>query len=135
MLDNFPTSIEIAFAIKFYFGTNALEPDVCFRAQRIPERIVEQAVKGMLPSGRIGRHLFTHLKVRACTKTQFYSCRYGAPTPADPTSALQGSAIMILQGHWKSTRLFPMHKGRSCMLSWVVVAASAFQVSSAKQRW
>ncbi|KAK9918779.1 hypothetical protein WJX75_006846 [Coccomyxa subellipsoidea] len=30
---------------------------------RIPERIVEQAVKGMLPSGRIGRHLFTHLKV------------------------------------------------------------------------
>ena len=32
-------------------------------AQRLPERIVEKAVKGMLPSGRIGRHLFTHLKV------------------------------------------------------------------------
>ncbi len=32
--------------------------------QRLPERIVEKAVKGMLPSGRIGRHLFTHLKVR-----------------------------------------------------------------------
>eukprot|EP00887_Chlorella_sp_A99_P001860 scaffold19.g1860.t1 len=31
--------------------------------QRIPERIVEKAVKGMLPKGRIGRHLFTHLKV------------------------------------------------------------------------
>ena len=31
--------------------------------QRLPERIVEKAVKGMLPSGRIGRHLFTHLKV------------------------------------------------------------------------
>lgn len=30
---------------------------------RLPERIVEKAVKGMLPSGRIGRHLFTHLKV------------------------------------------------------------------------
>ena len=31
--------------------------------QRIPERIVEHAVKGMLPKGRLGRHLFTHLKV------------------------------------------------------------------------
>ena len=31
--------------------------------QRLPQRIVEHAVKGMLPSGRIGRHLFTHLKV------------------------------------------------------------------------
>ena len=33
------------------------------QAQRIPERIVEKAVRGMLPSGRIGNHLFTHLKV------------------------------------------------------------------------
>lgn len=31
--------------------------------KRIPERIVEKAVKGMLPKGRIGSHLFTHLKV------------------------------------------------------------------------
>ena len=31
--------------------------------QRIPERIVEQAVKGMLPKGRLGRSLFPHLKV------------------------------------------------------------------------
>lgn len=31
--------------------------------QRLPERILEKAVKGMLPSGRLGRHLFTHLKV------------------------------------------------------------------------
>lgn len=31
--------------------------------QRIPERIVEKAIRGMLPSGRIGNHLFTHLKV------------------------------------------------------------------------
>mmetsp|Transcript_7807 Transcript_7807/g.14777 ORF Transcript_7807/g.14777 Transcript_7807/m.14777 type:complete len:227 (-) Transcript_7807:222-902(-) len=30
---------------------------------RIPERIVEKAVKGMLPKGRLGRTLFTHLKV------------------------------------------------------------------------
>lgn len=38
--------------------------DVCTPCmQRLPERIVEKAVKGMLPSGRIGRHLFTHLKV------------------------------------------------------------------------
>lgn len=31
--------------------------------RRIPERIVEQAVRGMLPKGRLGRRLFTHLKV------------------------------------------------------------------------
>lgn len=31
--------------------------------QRIPERIVEKAVVGMLPKGRLGRSLFNHLKV------------------------------------------------------------------------
>ena len=31
--------------------------------QRIPERIVEKAVRGMLPSGRIGNTLFGQLKV------------------------------------------------------------------------
>ncbi|XP_074319253.1 large ribosomal subunit protein uL13c [Silene latifolia] len=31
--------------------------------KRIPERIVEHAVRGMLPKGRLGRHLFKHLKV------------------------------------------------------------------------
>lgn len=30
---------------------------------RIPERIIEKAVKGMLPKGRIGSTLFNHLKV------------------------------------------------------------------------
>lgn len=30
---------------------------------RVPERIVEKAVKGMLPRGRLGDALFTHLKV------------------------------------------------------------------------
>lgn len=30
---------------------------------RIPERIVEKAVKGMLPKGRLGNQLFTHMKV------------------------------------------------------------------------
>lgn len=33
--------------------------------KRIPERIVEHAVRGMLPKGRLGRRLFTHLKVYA----------------------------------------------------------------------
>ena len=42
-----------------------LSEDACLPGlQRLPERIVEKAVKGMLPSGRIGRHLFTHLKVQ-----------------------------------------------------------------------
>jgi large subunit ribosomal protein L13 len=31
--------------------------------RRIPERIIEHAVRGMLPKGRLGRRLFTHLKV------------------------------------------------------------------------
>ncbi|KAK3025490.1 hypothetical protein RJ639_041571, partial [Escallonia herrerae] len=31
--------------------------------QRIPERIIEHAVRGMLPKERLGRNLFTHLKV------------------------------------------------------------------------
>ncbi|KAG0494289.1 hypothetical protein HPP92_005283 [Vanilla planifolia] len=31
--------------------------------KRIPERIIEHAVRGMLPKGRLGRTLFTHLKV------------------------------------------------------------------------
>ncbi|KAF5728242.1 50S ribosomal protein L13 chloroplastic [Tripterygium wilfordii] len=31
--------------------------------QRIPERIIEHAVRGMLPKGRLGRQLFNHLKV------------------------------------------------------------------------
>ena len=31
--------------------------------ERIPERIIEQAVKGMLPHTRLGRQLFTKLKV------------------------------------------------------------------------
>jgi large subunit ribosomal protein L13 len=33
--------------------------------QRIPERIVEQAVKGMLPKNSLGKQLFTKLKVYA----------------------------------------------------------------------
>lgn len=31
--------------------------------ERVPERIIERAVKGMLPKGRLGNQLFTHLKV------------------------------------------------------------------------
>ncbi len=34
---------------------------------RIPERIIEQAVKGMLPKNSLGRKLFTKLKVYAGT--------------------------------------------------------------------
>lgn len=30
---------------------------------RLPERIIEKAIKGMLPKNRLGRHLFTKLKV------------------------------------------------------------------------
>ena len=30
-----------------------------------PERIIEKAVKGMLPSNKLGRRMFSHLKVYA----------------------------------------------------------------------
>ncbi|KAL0047342.1 hypothetical protein WJX82_001017 [Trebouxia sp. C0006] len=36
--------------------------------ERIPERILEKAIKGMLPKGRLGHRLFTHLKVFKGTK-------------------------------------------------------------------
>ncbi len=35
---------------------------------RIPERILEQAIKGMLPKNSMGRHLFTKLNVYAGTE-------------------------------------------------------------------
>jgi large subunit ribosomal protein L13 len=35
---------------------------------RIPERIIEQAVKGMLPKNSMGKHLFTKLNVYAGTE-------------------------------------------------------------------
>ncbi len=31
--------------------------------ERLPQRVLEHAVKGMLPKGSLGRHLFTKLKV------------------------------------------------------------------------
>ncbi|KAL6784858.1 PRPL13 [Auxenochlorella protothecoides x Auxenochlorella symbiontica] len=31
--------------------------------KRIPERILEKAIRGMLPKGKLGNHLFRHLKV------------------------------------------------------------------------
>ena len=33
--------------------------------ERFPERLIESAVKGMLPKGPLGRHLYTKLKVYA----------------------------------------------------------------------
>lgn len=36
--------------------------------QRIPERIIEKAVKGMLPKGRLGRDIRLHLKVYTGTE-------------------------------------------------------------------
>lgn len=35
--------------------------------KRIPNRIIEKAVKGMLPKNKLGRQLFTHLKVYSGT--------------------------------------------------------------------
>ena len=48
--------------------------------QRIPERIIEKAVKGMLPRGRLGNALYRHLKVYAGAKHP-----HGAQQPEDIT--------------------------------------------------
>ncbi len=41
------------------------ESNLSHMRRTFPERIVEQAVKGMLPHNRLGRKLYTHLKVYA----------------------------------------------------------------------
>ena len=41
------------------------EKNLQFIRKTHPERIIESAVKGMLPRNRLGRKLFTHLKVFA----------------------------------------------------------------------
>lgn len=50
---------------------------------RIPERIIEKAVRGMLPKGRLGNRLFTHLKVYKGT-----SHPHEAQRPQDITSQI-----------------------------------------------
>lgn len=51
--------------------------------QRVPERIVEKAVKGMLPKGRLGNKLFTHMKVYKGTAHP-----HEAQLPRDVTSEI-----------------------------------------------
>lgn len=55
---------------------------------RIPERIVEKAVKGMLPKGRLGNTLFHHLKVYKGT-----SHPHEAQQPVDITSMIDGKGF------------------------------------------
>ena len=51
---------------------------------RIPERIIEKAVKGMLPKNRIGRELFTQLKVYAGSEHP-----HAAQNPTDVTAEVK----------------------------------------------
>ena len=51
--------------------------------QRIPERILEKAIKGMLPKGRLGHRLATHLKVFKGTRHP-----HGAQQAIDITSRI-----------------------------------------------
>lgn len=53
---------------------------------RLPQRIIEKAVKGMLPNGRLGRTLFTHLKVYKGTEHP-----HVAQEPEDITSQINKS--------------------------------------------
>ena len=51
---------------------------------RIPERIIEKAVRGMLPKNRLGRELFTQLKVYAGSEHP-----HAAQNPADVTAEVK----------------------------------------------
>jgi large subunit ribosomal protein L13 len=51
---------------------------------RIPERIIEKAVRGMLPKNRMGRELFTQLKVYAGPEHP-----HAAQNPADVTAEVK----------------------------------------------
>jgi len=57
---------------------------------RIPERIVEKAVKGMLPKGPLGRTLFTHLKVYKGSEHP-----HSAQSPVDITSQINKKTVRI----------------------------------------
>lgn len=57
---------------------------------RIPQRIIEKAVKGMLPKGRLGRTLFTHLKVIPGTEHP-----HSAQQPVDITSQINKGTIRL----------------------------------------
>jgi large subunit ribosomal protein L13 len=54
---------------------------------RIPERILEKAVKGMLPKGRLGNKLFNHLKVYKGA-----SHPHAAQRPVDITGLIDAKA-------------------------------------------
>lgn len=60
-------------------------PACCARArpQRLPERIIERAVKGMLPKGRLGRDIRLHLKVYKGAEHP-----HAAQNPTDLTAAI-----------------------------------------------
>ena len=51
---------------------------------RIPERIIEKAVKGMLPKNRMGRELFTQLKVYGGSEHP-----HAAQNPVDVTAEVK----------------------------------------------
>ena len=51
---------------------------------RIPERIIEKAVRGMLPKNRMGRQLFTQLKVYAGSDHP-----HAAQNPVDVTAEVK----------------------------------------------
>ncbi|CAI5462341.1 unnamed protein product [Closterium sp. Yama58-4] len=77
---------------------------------RIPERIVEHAVRGMLPKGRLGRRLFTHLKVYK-GESHPHEAQMPQPLPihdkpvarnAESGSGGDGGETSGGEGRWKS---------------------------------
>jgi len=65
---------------------------------RVPERIVEHAVQGMLPKNRLGRDIKLHLKVYAGTE---HPSRFLGSMPCTACSTM-GSAFLPLTATWEA---------------------------------
>lgn len=59
------------------FGLPTVDAPATQYAQRLPERIVEKAVYGMLPKGRLGKDIRLHLKVCMCWRWRVWQWAAG----------------------------------------------------------
>lgn len=64
--------------------------EVAHEMERRPERVIERAVRGMLPKGPLGLHLFRHLKVYSGA-THPHEAQVNAPLPLAFMAGTPGS--------------------------------------------
>jgi hypothetical protein len=89
--------------------------DCTLPTQRLPERIVENAVKGMLPKGRLGRDIRLHLKVcQQSVLSHLYANQHS--TAMHPNVELQQRTTCCATAY-RSTRALPIHMKPSSQLT------------------